>query len=232
MLGRDDEASVKQWEQWFVEGVDAFVGYLNETYGPESMKDYRDLQKVRRYAGKHYLEESVSRSEKWLPKAVTDAKAAIESAEEWAVAQARRQLEALQKELGKYTKAWAVADDDEQQAILKTEADRVKAEIDQWRPRTVPLTDRLETLYQAERDRQAERDQLLAEWPTLESREKGEALRRLLTTVTLYWDRTYHPSLAKPTRPRKTSRAGRYSYALDRDRITWQYAASNLGGPV
>jgi hypothetical protein len=84
-------------------------------------------------------------------------------------------------------------------------------------------------LYAAEAERQAEREKLLAEWPTLEGREKGEALRRLFDTVTLFWDKQFHPALHKPTRPRKTDRTGRWSYTLKRDAIKWAFATSDLG---
>jgi len=107
--------------------------------------------------------------------------------------------------------------------VLKEEIDRLEAEIQKWKPRTVPLTQRLDTLFEAEESRQAERDKLLAEWPGLEYREKGEALRRLFSSVTLFWDKVFHPSMSNPprTRPRKTNRNGLYSYPLRMDRIKW-----------
>jgi hypothetical protein len=58
---------------------------------------------------------------------------------------------------------------------------------------------------------------LLAEWPTLEGREEGEALRRLFRTVELLCERT-----------RQTGRPGRYRHTLRRDRTGWAFAASDL----
>lgn len=95
---------------------------------------------------------------------------------------------------------------------------------------TVPFRQRLQAIADAERERTAERERLLAEWPTLEAREKGEALRRLFSTVTLFWDKKFHPPVKlPPCRTRKTDRAGRYSYTLRRDRIKWGFAACDLG---
>jgi hypothetical protein len=90
------------------------------------------------------------------------------------------------------------------------------------------LSDRLAKLEAAEVERRAEYQQISNEWPTLEAREKGEAMRRLFTTVTLFWDRKFRPASAKPTRPRKTDRPGRYRYTLQTDRIVWAFAKCDL----
>jgi hypothetical protein len=131
----------------------------------------------------------------------------------------------LEAEHAVYTKSWAKASD-LQQGVLKAEIERLEREINLWKPRTVPLSERLSTLYAAEAELREEREKLLAEWPALEAREKGEAMRRLFKKVTLFWEKTHHPPLAKPprVRPRKTARKGRYSYTLRRDQIRWEFS--------
>jgi hypothetical protein len=75
-----------------------------------------------------------------------------------------------------------------------------------------------------------ERRQLLAEWPTLESRERGEAFRRLFKTVKLHWDRQFIPARTTPSHPRKTDRPGRYRYTLRRDLTEWDFTTTDSGG--
>ena len=96
----------------------------------------------------------------------------------------------------------------------------------QWEPRTSPVAERLEALYNAEAERQAEREQIVAEWPNLENR---EALRRLFKKVTLHWSRTFHQNVENPSRPRKTNRPGRYSYTLQQDQTKWHFTTADLG---
>lgn len=115
-------------------------------------------------------------------------------------------------------------------AVLKQECDKLEVQINELKARTVPLSERLNEIYRAEAERQIERQQLLAEWPAMETRERGEALRRLFKTVTLFWDATFHPASTKPTRPRKTDRSGRYSYTLQPHKFSWQLANTDLGG--
>jgi hypothetical protein len=158
---------------------------------------------------------------------VGELKKAVVEAERQAAEHARARLAELEEEHGAYTLAWAKASE-LQQTVLKKEIDRLEAEIGLWKPRTVSISQRLESVSAARLKVRAERGKLLAEWPMLECREKGEALRRLFKKVTLFWEKRFHPALKKPTRPRKTSRPGRYSYYLQRDRIRWALATSDL----
>ena len=86
---------------------------------------------------------------------------------------------------------------------MKEENDRLEAELAKWKPRTIPLSQHFNELFAAEAGVRAEHAKLHAEWPTLENREKGEALRRLFTKVTLYWEPGFHPSEENPKRPQK-----------------------------
>ena len=100
----------------------------------------------------------------------------------------------------------------------------------EWEPRTVSVSQRLRDLHEEEDARETERRKIYDEWPTLENREKGEALQRLFNTVTLYWDATWHPNQENPTRPRRTDRKGRNSFELLVDKIKWDLAGSILAG--
>jgi hypothetical protein len=223
-LGHEDDETMEQWQAWINEGIDAFAGFLVDIYGV----DYPMLPKVRKWSLNFYCgDEGGDLSLSWVSKGLTDLRTAITSAEEEATQHAAKKVAELSEEHKRLTLAWAKASD-MQQAVLKAEIERLETELRQWQPLTVPLSERLKGLYAAEAERQAEREKLLAEWPALESREKGEAMRRLFKTVTLFWDRTFHPASDKPKRPRKTTRPGRYSYALQRERIQWAFAESNL----
>jgi hypothetical protein len=148
--------------------------------------------------------------------------------EAWDVQRAKRKLASLTEDHTALTLKWAKATDG-MQAVLLDEIKRLEAERDHWQRRAVPLEERFEEIRAAEADRQDERQRLLAEWPALEGREKGEAFRRLFKAVKLFWERRYHPASERPTRPRRTNRPGRYSYHLDRSRIEWELPLSDLG---
>jgi hypothetical protein len=228
-LGHADDEAQEQWQRWFAEGIDAFADFIAETY--PDVADYPAITKVRRLGMRYYLEElngeADNRPMAGVPLDVAGVRAAVQEAEEEAAGKARRKVVALREEHKRYTLAWAKATD-QMQGVLKQEVEGLEREIEEWEPRTAPLTQRLEALYAAEAERQVERGKLVAEWPTLESREKGEAMRRLFKSVTLFWDRTFCPAPANPTYARKTNRPGRYRYSLRRDRIQWAFATSDL----
>jgi hypothetical protein len=71
---------------------------------------------------------------------------------------------------------------------------------------------------------------LVKDLPGLENREKGEALRRIFKTVTLYWDREFIPKSDKPSRPIKTNRPGRNRFSLIKNKIGWEFSSFNLDG--
>ncbi len=221
-LGHDDEQSAQQWQTWINEGIDAFAGYLVEIYGV----DYPVLPRLRRRALNFYCGEEPGDGS-WVAEGLANLREAILSAEALGVEQAGEKLADLTQQHKSLTLAWVKATE-LQQGVLKEEIDRLEVELREWKPRTVPLSKRLEALYAAEAEREAERQKLMAEWPTLQDREKGEALRRLFKTVTLFWERTFHPASEKPTRPRKTERPGRFSYSLLRDRIEWSFPTTDL----
>src|SRR4051812_31321061 len=73
----------------------------------------------------------------------------------------------------------------------------------------------------AEEEHEGERQKLIDEWPTMQGREKGEAMRRFFKTVTLFWERKHHAPLARTDKRerRKTERKGRNSFTLLRDKV-------------
>jgi hypothetical protein len=248
-LGDEMDDADYQHVAWIKDGVRAFLGYLNDTYRlpPES------LRRLEVAAGAFYTWGFLTRDQvaglpatpdapvpapmkgrprAWTPEcraALAEFKKALRAAEDAAAAEARQALARLRDEHTACTRNWVKATD-AMQAVLKQDIERIEAETRAWEPRTVPLSDQLRALDAAQKERQAEREQLLAEWPTLEGREKGEALRRLFKTVTLSWEQAWHPRVSKPprTRPPKTNRPGRYGYTLKRDKIEWAFATSDL----
>jgi hypothetical protein len=250
-LGHDSDEYADRWGEWVETGVTAFLDYLKETYNmrPESLQ--RLEKTARMFYGSGWLtraqvaglpatptsppptaaEANKTRSLGPEHKAALAAfKQELLEAEGAAVAEARQTLAKLRQDHKAMTLAWAKASD-LQQEVLQQEVERLEGQIREWEPRTSPLSKRLKELHDAEMERNAERQKLLAEWPALESREKGEAMRRLFNTVTLFWDKHHHEPLARPPkcRPRRTQRNGRWSYTLKKDAIKWAFAVSDLG---
>lgn len=222
-LGHEDEESVRQWEVWVQEGINDLADYFNEAYQP----DYKVLQRLRKLALRVYCDEKIEDQDfTRLPLALREFNKALREAEQQAVRQAKNKVDEIREEHRSLTLSWARATDD-MQTVLKQEIENLEAQRREWEARTLPIIERLNRLYTAEEERQAERQQLLAEWPKLEDREKGEALRRLFRTVSLYWNQDFHPCIPNPSRPRKTDRPGRYSYTLQGDRTEWRFTVTD-----
>lgn len=223
LVGYKDEEAFFQWSEWVGEGIDALLEYLERAHYAHG----EELQRLAEIAARFYdnLKTHDSHFDGLTVTAEQFAKA-VRIVEARSVAQAKGRMADLQEEHSQLTLGWAKASE-MMQAVLKEQLDRIEQEINEVRPRTTPLSERVAKLGAAERDRQKEREHITAEWPRMEAREKGEALRRLFKTVTLYWERTYHHAMKKPTRPRKTNRPGRYSYALQKARIKWEFTKSS-----
>ena len=190
-------------------------------YAPDGQTLKWVWQRLRKLASEVYCGGEINGGAfKGLRLVLREFKKGLREAEQKAVKQAERKVTELRQEHRALTLNWAKATD-AMQVVLKREIKDVEAHIRDWEPRTVRITERLGKLYEAERER------LVAEWPKLESRERGEALRRMFRTVTLYWDRAFHPAETKPSRRRKTDRPGRYRYTLRPDRIEWHLGATD-----
>jgi hypothetical protein len=249
-LGYESDESHEQWHKWVEEGVEALIDYLKETYGANDDSVRRLSKAARSLYSWGWLTKSQIASLPASPtaplptpaesrKAMRDGptpdqqlalnefKKVLQKSEATIAAEAERKVANLSEDHKTYTLAWAKAND-LQQGVLKQELTRLEEELSKWKPRATPLRMRLEAFAKAEAERNAEFQKIRDEWPTLESREKGEALRRLFKTVRLSWEPHFHPPSAKPTRPRKTKREGRYSYTLQTDRTEWYFVTSDL----
>jgi hypothetical protein len=214
--------SIRQMDRWIAEGVRELTDYLDEFYGTDAPA-FRRLRELARH---HYQRiETPERSFTGLSLDLAAFKEAVREAEAEVVAEARARLEELAQEHKDLTRVWARASD-RQQAVLKEDIAELEDQMAEMEERAVPLTERLDALRRRIKDRVAERRKLLDEWPALEARERGESLRRLFKTVTLFWEKTYHPPAQG--RKRKTARQGRYSYALQWDKVQWAFADFDL----
>jgi hypothetical protein len=120
--------------------------------------------------------------------------------------------------------------DAEQQADFKPKLDDLKRQIEELRPRTIPLSERLATIRAADRQREAERRQLLREYKGLDGRQRGESFRRLFKKVVLSWRSRQTAHTDRPGRTRKTSRPPRRLFELEKEKIDWQMADSVVSG--
>lgn len=232
-LGHEDHETKKQWRTHISEGVRAFVAHMREIHPEDEWQDHHGYQKLARIALYHYWDDQeILKDFSYQRLKLEDLGAlreAVQAAEEAGVADATKRVAELTAEHEATTRNWTKASE-AMQVVLKRDAERLEAEIAQWTSRTVPLSQRFVAINRSWDKQNAEREQLLTEWPTLKVREKGESLRRLFKTVTLFWERTFIPSAAKPTRPRKTNRPGRYRYTLQYERIQWAMTPSDLNG--
>jgi hypothetical protein len=229
-LGVEDEAAQEQWLKWLDEGVSALAEFLLGR-NPE-LGAYPTFLKLRRLISSFLLgvvEGDDDRQPRpCLPVTLGDLRQAVKEAEAEATAAARARVAELTAEQDRLI---AQLGEDLPERVKTGIRNRLKEqdrELTEWEERTVPLSDRVARLEAAEDKRQTEREKLLAEWPTLEGREKGEMLRRLFKRVELFWSRTWHPAPARPTRPRKTRRPGRWSYDLDLSKTRWHLAEQAL----
>jgi hypothetical protein len=219
-----DETEREKWHEWLSTGVAALVEYMREEMGVQGAA----LQRIEKMAASFYRWGKVKPEMfKGLPLKLQEFKEAVDLAEEADMMRARQELARLDDEHGRYTFAFAQATP-EMVAKLKARCTQLEEEMERWRPRQVRLRERFAGLATDDVARQEERERLEKEWPTMDNREKGEAMKRLFTKVTLYWEQTFHPAAAKPTRPHRTKRAGRHSYTLQIDRISWGFADCKL----
>jgi hypothetical protein len=225
-LGHDNEAFAAQWRAYLDEGIDALADYVIKEYGV----NYPELPRIRRLALDHFCGDELADSNfNRLPLELAAFHKALRVVEAEAVAAAHRKIAELTKDVERFTLGYMETTGIMQQDVLKRKADEAEAGVAKWRPCTVPLSERIDRLFAAEKEQTAEREALLEEMPTLEYRERGEAFRRLFTRVELYWDQEWRPRAERPTRERKTDRPGRYKYTLRNDLTVWALAATDLG---
>lgn len=218
-----EESDRLVWWQWVEEGSKALVEHLKGEY--DFTAD--ELDAIRMHAKWFYRSGKQRKGGKELPIKWADFSRAIRVAEKAAVERAAAKVEELKAKHTKYTKAWIEATE-MQREVIREETVCLEEELKVWEPRLVPISRRLKQLDAADTARTEEREQLIAQWPKLEHTERAEALRQVFHTVTLYWDAEFHEGEKRPGRPRKTERAGRYSYTLSTERINWEFAFPNV----
>jgi hypothetical protein len=225
-LGTADKESLEAWWKWLREGVKDLIAYLSAEH-PE-IEGYPQTRRLHSFAYHAYTDDREEGSIS-LPdgkKLVVDLKKAVKEVEGAAVVEAKKKLTELDKEHAALTRSWAKATP-AMQKVLKEDIEVLESQKAVWQARTLPLSQRLRELHGALAERQAEREKVLEEWPDLELRERGEALRRLFSRVTLYWEKEWKPASLKPSRPQTTQRLGRWTYKLLTDRI--EYALPGSG---
>lgn len=227
LLASQDRAAYLDFVEWVTEGVNALLDYLEDKYGVTG----DDLQRLAELSSRFYEGLKVHETHfDGLKVSAHDFAAVIRAVEAASVSKAEVELAAIMEEHRRLTLSWAKASD-LQQDVMKGEIDGLEDAIRKTKARTVKLSVRVEQTVKAERQRLEERLHIEEELPRLDGRERGEAFRRPFKSVTLYWKRSFHPALEKPTRPRKTNRPGRYSYDLEWDRIEWEFTnPSNSDG--
>ena len=223
-LDYEDDIRRIQWHDWLHEGVNALTEYLQESNN-FSTRDIKIIEAAARSVYKFGKVIGVRRPP--LPLSIAKLKNAILDAEQKAVTNAKYSVTELSKEHGAMTLVWAKTSA-RQQIILKEEIDRIELELQNWESHIIPIPERFQKIIADESKGQAERDQILKELPTLDSRDKGETFRRLFNKVILFWDRTFIPASTTPSRPHKTNRSGRNRFTLREDLIKWDYANLDL----
>jgi hypothetical protein len=220
-----------EWEQAnmqaedYYTGAEALIEVLQSDYGVPKAQ----LKKLKLFVDVYYTEGGkIPRKPNGLSLSLEDFKKAVREVEAAAVQGAEKELKAFEARHKRLTLAWAEATDMSKQH-LKAELDKVEQQVQECKPKTERLSDRVSRLFNTVRSTYTERMRLLDEWPAMENREKGEALRRVFKTVTLYWKGTFHSAEKQPGRPRKTKRPGRWSYKLLTDKIKWDFESTSLG---
>ncbi len=161
-------------------------------------------------------------------KGIKDFASLVFVAEQEAVDTARARLEVIKRDYAQLNRNWFKANE-KQQEDIKPEMDDLEREMEELEPQTTPVSERLNSIWESEKSKIDERRRLEAELPGMEYRAKGEAYKQIFKAVRLYWDRTWLPPIAKPTRPRKTDHKGQNRYRLLVDRTEYDLQATDLG---
>jgi DNA invertase Pin-like site-specific DNA recombinase len=230
-LAVEDDEQQQKFQQLMGEGIDALVDLLIES-NPEA-GEWPQIKSIRRLSFNFYWQSYDDMPDDHMVSerfrlTVGQLRKAVKSAEQAAAEAASEKLGKLKEEHAALTRTWAKASD-AMQEVLKADIDRLESEIEDCKWRSVPLSKRIERLHHQAWELQRERAKLRKEWPALQKREKGEAMRRIFKTVTLFWEKTFHPASKRPSRIRKTNRPGRWSFELQKDRVSWALADFDSG---
>jgi hypothetical protein len=219
-LSRAGIANVGKWLDLVSEGEEELARYFKEHYKvtPKALEAYCEK------AGDYYNATPAEREQ--FAKRFRDM---VLKAETECVETARKKVQELTKDHAAYTKSWGLGDD-RRKAVLDDEIKKIDEQLKIWEPRKKTISERLGELTSNASDNINARKKLLDELPTLDSRAKGEALRRIFKTVKLFWKATFHPNEKSPSRERTTNRKGRYGYELLPGKIDWELESINPNG--
>lgn len=112
----------------------------------------------------------------------------LERVEREKVVAVKERLATLRDRHAAMTRSWAGATP-QMQSILLADVRNLEEQITKLEPLTVPLDDRLSAIREKIAARQAELEKLTAEYETMELRQRGEAIARVLEKVVFYWDK-------------------------------------------
>lgn len=195
----------------FEESVSAFVHYAGG--------EFVDLSAAERRSTALFYEAADDAVDAVDPAWLGRLGGEIEAAEQKAATAARKRIAVLEEEHSAFTMSWAVASG-RQKDVLQKKCDELEKEIAELTPKMTPVSRRIEQAFSNLDERTEKRRKMIADLESSEPRRRGEAFKRIFERVEFAWDREWHPAAEKPTRERKTERAGRYSYTLRSDLIS------------
>lgn len=219
-------------EEFIQEGIDTFMQYHREA-GVTSRQVHKLLRDVQSWyiSNGEPVRKNVHSEELWEHS--KELKKLVERIEALAAAAASKKLVETRKKLNLYVEKLVESDwGDAQKEILQNKINALEIEIKDQTARSKPLGERYRELSERWDDVESKYETLLDEMPGMESREKGESLRRLFKHVTLYWSREFVPASKVPARSLKTSRPGRNRFSLLKNKIGWEFEAPQLGGSL
>jgi chromosome segregation ATPase len=221
------EESATQWLDNVNAGIEAFARFLVTEYHVE----YPALGKLRRRALEFYFGDDDGEGTLSLLEESTGLKSlktALAAAEKRAMDAAAAKLEKLEREHAAYTKRWVVQPTEQMQAVMRRQIEELEGQIEHWTAMKEPVSKRLGRLDTEGKKLVDEQERLLRELPSLDAREKGEALRRVIESVTLFWDRRHCPKRAESSRQRKTNRDGRFRFVVNHAKTAWAFRDTEL----
>jgi DNA invertase Pin-like site-specific DNA recombinase len=206
-------------------GAAAVVDYFGAAYALSP----GDLTAIK-HASQQFLEwggKLTKQQRESLPVSLAEFKQAFKAAEAAAVTKAERQVRKLKVEHAKLTVFQATTATPQQQEVLRPKIAELEGQIADWTSKCMPVRERLREIGGTYRALKEEQEELLKEWAGMDERVRGEALKRIIAKVVLYWDKVWHPAEAIPSRERTTQRPGRYSYHLDLSKTQWVFQGSD-----
>lgn len=145
---------------------------------------------------------------------VADVRLAIEKLEAKRVKSAQKKLAELQAEhAGAVGLMLDRTSTERMKEVLKKKIVGLEAELVEWEGRCIPLTQQIDSYDKQIAERLARIEEVQKQWPELEQRQKGEALRNIFSRIELVWGEEVKAKLSR--------------YPLKVAEIRWIYASEN-----